>query len=87
MKLDDYKMAQRIRERIEEFDKMEETLHSAIKDVKEKRKLSDTTVLALLITELIETKEGERVLDYIEGTITMKFENAKRELEIQFDEL
>ena len=50
-------------------------------------KQSDAEYIASLILKLSETKEGERVIDYIVGSLTWKFEEAKRQLENQFDEL
>jgi len=87
MKLDDYKQAQRLMERIEEFDKMDVALRSAAQDVKKQHNESDAEDLAQLIIKLAETKEGERVIDHIVGTITWKFEEAKRELREMFNDL
>jgi hypothetical protein len=87
MKLDDFNEAKRLQERILEFDKMCDVLCCAAQDVKNQHKDSDAEDLALLIMKLVETNEGERVLDYIVNTFAMKFEKDKRELEKRFDEL
>lgn len=73
--------------RIEECEKMEVTLSSAVKDVKEHHNESDAEDLTQLIMKLSETKEGGRVIDHIVGTLMMRFREAKRELEQQFAEL
>lgn len=87
MTLNVYNEAKRLQDRIEEFDKMSVALCCAAQDVKNQHKESDVEDLALLIMKLVETKEGERVLDNIVGTIAMKFEDAKRELQKMFDDL
>ena len=87
MKLEEYDKARRLMLRIEEFEKMGATLRSAAMDVKKQHKQSDAEDIASLILKLSETKEGEQVIDYIVGSLTWKFEEAKRQLENQFDEL
>ena len=87
MKLDNYKPAKHLMERIEECEKMDEALRSAAQDVKEQHNESDAEDLAQLIMKLTETKEGERVIDAIVGTISWKLEDAKRELREMFDDL
>jgi hypothetical protein len=37
--------------------------------------------------DLVDTKDGERVLDSIVGAFLLRFEDAKRELRKMFDEL
>jgi hypothetical protein len=87
MKLNVYEQAQRIMERIDEFDKMDAALRSAAQDVKDKRNKNDAEDLAALIMDLVDTKDGERVLDSIVGAFLLRFEDAKRELRKMFDEL
>jgi hypothetical protein len=87
MKRDDFERARNIMLRIEECEKMEVTLSSAVKDVKEHHNESDAEDLTQLIMKLSETKEGGRVIDHIAGTLMMRFREAKRELEQQFAEL
>jgi hypothetical protein len=87
MKLEDYNQAKDIRDRMDEFDKMSAALQTAANDVIKLHNKSDAEELAALIMKLVETKEGERVLESIVGTFAMRFHEAKRELQKMFDEL
>lgn len=87
MKLEDYNQAKDIRDRMDEFDKMSAALQTAANDVIKLHNKSDAEDLAALIMKLVETKEGERVLESIVGTFAMRFHEAKRELQKMFDEL
>jgi hypothetical protein len=87
MKLEDYNQAKDIRDRMDEFDKMSAALQTAANDVIKLHNKSDAEELAALIMKLVETKEGERVLESIVGTFAMRFHDAKRELQKMFDEL
>ena len=87
MRLEDYNTAKRLQDSIEEFDKMEAALKSAVHDVKSQHNKSDADDLSHLILKLVETKKGERVLDYIVGIVTQTFQDAKSELQKRFEEL
>lgn len=87
MKLKEYKYAQRLIEGMDEFDKMRTALHNAAQEVKKSHKLTDSHKLALLISKLVETEDGERVVDSIVTDFLMRFEERKRKLQEMFDEL
>jgi len=85
--MEQYNQAKAIRERMEEFDKMGAALRTAADDVEKLHNKSDAEDLATLIMKLIETKEGERALDYIVTTFAMRFHDEKLKLQKLFNEL
>lgn len=87
MKLEDYNQAKAIRDRMEEFDKMSAALQTAANDVIKLHNKSDAEDLAALIMKLVETEEGERVLESIVTSFTMRLHDEKIKLQKMFDEL
>lgn len=87
MKLDEYKQAQNIMQRMDEYEKMSATLRDATQKVKGTQKMEDAQQLAQMIVNLVKTKDGERVVDYIVNEVAFRMEKAKRELQEMFNEL
>lgn len=87
MKLEDYNQAKVIRDRMEEFDKMSAALQTAANDVIKLHNKSDAEDLAALIMKLVETEEGERVLESIVTSFTMRLHDEKIKFQKMFDEL
>ena len=87
MKLEDYDQAKAIRDRMEEFDKMSSALQTAANDVIKLHNKSDAEDLAALIMKLVESEEGERVLESIVTSFTMRLHDEKIKLQKMFDEL
>lgn len=87
MKKDDFEQAKMILERIDEYERLDAAIRIAAQTVKNFHNESDAEDIAQLIMKLVETKDGERVIDHIVCSITLKFEQAKRELQRRFEDL
>ena len=87
MKREDFDRAQRLLARLDEYEKMDVALRMVAQKVKKEHRKSDADELAALIMKLVETKEGVTLLDYIISTFVLKFDDMKRKIRKEFEEL
>lgn len=87
MKKEDYHYAQRIMQRIDEYDKIDQSIGQALDALKQTKDKPEAEKLAQLLYDMITANSGELAVEALVIDFRFKIREWRKELEDQFSEL